>query len=104
MDAKNGGPAFPQICADALDVGMVHEGASLRDYFAAKAVQPGVQELATAAGLHCPDGISIWSDGKTRVGNFNEWWRGLSNEERFALVAKVKFQEADAMITARETK
>lgn len=31
-------PAFPQQCADALDVGMVHEGMSLRDWFAGQAL------------------------------------------------------------------
>lgn len=31
-------PAFPQQCADALDVGMVHEGMSLRDWFAGRVV------------------------------------------------------------------
>lgn len=31
-------PAFPQQCADALDVGMVHEGMTLRDYFAGQAL------------------------------------------------------------------
>lgn len=30
----DGGPAYPQACADALDVGMVHTGMSLRDRFA----------------------------------------------------------------------
>lgn len=101
MGASDGGPAFP---VPGLHADESFNGMGMRDYFAAKAIQPGVQELATAAGLVCPDGISIWSDGETRIGNFNEWWRGMSNEERFALVAKVKFQEADAMIAARETK
>lgn len=31
-------PAFPQQCADALDVGMVHEGMTLRDWFAGQAL------------------------------------------------------------------
>jgi hypothetical protein len=31
-------PAFPQQCADALGVGMVHEGMLLRDYFAGQAL------------------------------------------------------------------
>lgn len=31
-------PAFPQQCADALDVGMVHEGMTLREWFAGHAL------------------------------------------------------------------
>ena len=31
-------PAFPQQCADALDVGMVHTGMSLRDWIAGQAL------------------------------------------------------------------
>lgn len=37
-ERDDGGPAFPQQCADALDVGMVHAGMSLRDWFAGQAL------------------------------------------------------------------
>ena len=37
-------PAFPQHCADALDVGMVHEGMTLRDWFAGQALPIIIQE------------------------------------------------------------
>lgn len=37
-EREDGGPAFPQQCADALDVGMVHEGMMLRDWFAGRAL------------------------------------------------------------------
>lgn len=46
-------PAFPQQCADAQDVGMVHEGMGLRDYYVAKIVPAliAAPQGSTFAGL-----------------------------------------------------
>mgnify|MGYP000936458441 CR=1 FL=1 len=98
---KDGGPAFPSA-PNTQPGRYLRDGMSLRDYFAAKADQPGVAEVVTAAGLTCPDGISVWADSNTRIGTFTQWWGGLTNEDRFALSAKVRFQQADAMLRARE--
>ena len=38
MTDPTGGPAFPQQCADALDVGMVHAGMTLHQYFVGQAL------------------------------------------------------------------
>jgi hypothetical protein len=74
---------------------------SMRDYFAAKADQPTVQEIVTAAGLHSPDNYTVWIDGETQIGTVIQWWGTLTNESRFALAAKVRFQYADAMLADR---
>lgn len=73
-------------------------GMTKREYFAVMATQPGVSEIVTAAGLHCPDNFSVWKDAETRIGHFNDWWSKLSNEERFRLTAVVRIQQADALL------
>ena len=88
-------PAYP-VTEDSY-----HEpsrGLTKRELFALHATQPGVSEIVTAAGLHCPDNFSVWYDADTRIGSFNEWWSKLTNEERFALSSKVKVQQADALL------
>lgn len=77
-ERANDVPAFPQQCADALDVGMVNEGMSLRDYFAAHAI--GAIISVTSAGHHTPKG----------EGNIRE------------LMAKDAYEIADAMLAERE--
>jgi len=67
----NDNPAFPQTCLDASDVGMVHTGMSLRDYFAAKS-------LIAISGLW--DGIDKKAADRT---------------------AKAAYLMADAMLAAR---
>lgn len=54
-------PAFPQSCADALDAGMVHAGMTLRDYFAAKAMQSFVAMAPDAEDRTKQSGIAAWS-------------------------------------------
>jgi hypothetical protein len=94
---NDGGPACP-----VNDVGVNGAfGMTLRDFFAAKADQPTVQEIVTAAGLHSPDNYTVWSDGETQIGTVIQWWGTLTNESRFALLAKVRFQYADAMLAER---
>ncbi|MDR6421328.1 hypothetical protein J2801_003616 [Paraburkholderia phenoliruptrix] len=70
-EIKDGGPAFPQQC----DHPMAFVGLSLRDYFAAKAMQG----LVAASG-----------DGATNVSYDDE------------SVAKSAYELADAMLRARE--
>jgi hypothetical protein len=65
-------------------------GMTLRDYMAIHSTQPGVAEILTAAGLGEMSGIA-----------FHSWWARLTNEERFALTSKVRYQQADAMLKAR---
>jgi hypothetical protein len=77
-------------------------GITARDYFAAHAEQPGVAEIISAAGLYSPDGHTVWSDPETQIGTFTKWWSTLTNERRFYLAAKVKFEQADAMLKARK--
>lgn len=51
MNAPENPPAFPQQCADALDVGMVHEGMTLRDWFAGQALAGYIAHLG-GQGIH----------------------------------------------------
>lgn len=44
MDTKNGGPAFPILS------GILHDGMTLRDYFAAKAMQAYIREYFQSSG------------------------------------------------------
>lgn len=92
-------PAYPHLAQSADSYEAVqHCGLTKRELFAMHATQPGVSEIVTAAGLHCPDNFSVWHDADTRIGSFNEWWSKLTNEERFALSSKVKVQQADALL------
>jgi hypothetical protein len=73
-------PAFPQQCADALDVGMVHEGMSLRDWFAGQALAGLI-----AAPSDTPWGYVIAST------------KGIPPD----VVAREAYVIADAMLRAR---
>ena len=99
MSIDHGGSAFPVEGHGTLypDAGM-----SLRDYFAVHSDQPGVLEIASAAGLHCEDNFWIIKPDGEKV-KFNSWYEALPQDQRFALQAKVRFQIADAMIKARAT-
>ena len=74
QDIKDGGPAFPIVVGDQMTQGM-----TLRDYFAAKAMQGYV---LTDALVNDTDTQQAWID----------------------LTAKTSYQMADAMIKAREAK
>ena len=78
-----------------------NDGMSLRDYFAAHCDQPGVLEIATAAGLHCADNFWVINPSGEKQ-KFTAWYEALSQSARFELQAKVRFQMADAMIAARQ--
>ena len=86
MSINDGGPAFPHDGQHNYTGGM-----ALRDYMAIHSSQPGVAEILTAAGL-----------GEMSGTDFYLWWKRLTNEERFALTSKVRYQQADAMLKARE--
>lgn len=77
MSANDGGPAFPYVCKE---VGHYSDGMSLRDYFAAKAMQSMVAaEFAMYAVEHHHPG-------------------GMCAGERWAQQA---YQMADAMMAER---
>jgi hypothetical protein len=79
---------------------LAYNGMSLRDYFAIHGDQPGVLEIASAAGLRSEDNFwVIGADGKKQ--KFNDWYHALSQHERFELQAKVRYQLADAMMKHR---
>jgi hypothetical protein len=79
MSAKdNGGPAFP-IPGDQMDESF--NGMTLRDYFAAKAMQ------GLCAGYSSPDDSGGWPDGE--------------DEAHFEIVADYAYKFADAMLKAR---
>lgn len=81
---NDGGPAFPQQCADALDVGMVHAGMSLRDYFAGQAL----------AGIYASQYF---------VDHVNAYGSSASGPDGCqAGAARLAFATADAMLAARD--
>ncbi len=74
----NGGPAFPVGSGDMRDpVGM-----TLRDYFAAKAMQGDWAAQGAACGMFVPD----------------------SDDDLFARSARMYYRMADAMLAARKEK
>ena len=75
---ETGGPAFPVGSGDMRDpVGM-----TLRDYFAAKAMQGDWAAQGAACGMFVPD----------------------SDDDLFARSARMYFRMADAMLAARKEK
>lgn len=81
MSKKDGGPAFPQMCADALDIGMVHDGMTLRDWFAGMALQGMV------AAMRSDEGAAAYNDIAES--------EGLTPPQ---LVAALAYRYADAVI------
>ena len=79
-EIETGGPAFPVA-------GMVGRGMTLRDYFAAKAMQGMVSSIATEDDYRRLSGHASAS-GLT----VSEW------------IARDAFKQADAMLKAREVK
>lgn len=74
----NGGPAFPVGSGDMRDP----TGMSLRDYFAATAMQGDWATQGVACGMFVPD----------------------SDDELFARSARMYYRMADAMLAARKEK
>lgn len=85
---------------DLVFPGLMGKGLTKRELFAVFSDQPGVAEIVTAAGLRCTDNFWVWKDAETKIGSFNDWWATLSNAERFALSAKVRVEQADALLKA----
>lgn len=79
-EPDNGGPAFPQTCLDAADVGMVHTGMSMRDYYAGQAMIGFMSEL----------GHSLASDEKP-----DRAQRAINH------TARLSFMVANAMLKER---
>jgi hypothetical protein len=84
-DINDGGPAFPQLCtawnddAHKYELSMSLDGMSLRDYFAAKAMQPLTR--------------TVQKNGKTGPD---------AGDDDFVWVARRAYMLADAMLKARE--
>lgn len=85
-DINNGGPAFPRLLKVG-DVALTEFGMTLRDYFAAKAMQgivssiDGEENYQRLRGHAAADGLSV-----------SEW------------IARDAYKQADAMLAAREVK
>ena len=86
---ETGGPAFPAPELGAQDFGQpwAYPGMTLRDYFAAKAMQGVVSSIATEDDYRRLSGHASAS-GLT----VSEW------------IARDAFKQADAMLKAREVK
>ena len=86
---ETGGPAFPVQYSNEADgpTVMPHVGMTLRDYFAAKAMQGVVSSIATEDDYRRLSGHASAS-GLT----VSEW------------IARDAFKQADAMLKAREVK
>lgn len=101
---NDGGPAFPVhggMPDDDPRNKIIGGGMSLRDYFAIHCDQPGAAEIVSAAGLTYSVN-QVWTDEKTSIGTFNDWYGGLDPIERYALYARVRYALADAMIAQRD--
>ena len=97
----NGGPAFP-LPEHLSWAPHDSHGMSLRDWFASQCDQPGEAEIITAAGLTARSSSGyfvVFADGYEMT--FSEWWRSMTQAERFALYAKVRYAIADAMLAER---
>lgn len=81
MAENDGGPAFPSSADTAEGHAMKDFGMSLRDYFAAKAMQSLIHEGGEVR-VHTEDGILVLPASKG--------------------IPKVAYQYADAMIAERE--
>lgn len=89
-EIKDGGQAFPRpiVCSPMGDLVYAFPGMSLRDYFAADAP------------------ITVWdaqmalNKGTTAIGSLPS----LARKEVFEMMAKLRFEYADAMVAASEVK
>ena len=95
---KDGGPAFPSGPLVCPEYGM-----TLRDYFAVHADQPGRLEITAAANVQVKDYSSITRDDPRwdKLPTWDNWFNSLSQDHRYELYAKVRFQIADAMLKER---
>lgn len=97
MSAPKNPPAFPQMCADALDVGMVHEGMTLRDWFSVRAPEPHWRfMLANKPKAYNPAYGEGWSDEACNAAHEAEAAWELARDIAW------RFHWADAMLEHRE--
>jgi len=105
-EINDGGPAFPDVGSGwDRDSGQYFTqssgGMSLRDYAAIHSTQPGMSEIAKAAGVgfvSCR--IYHKADTKHPI-PFDEWWSSMTLEQQCLLSARVRYAQADAMLHAR---
>lgn len=79
---NDGGPAFPSEVWDSEGCPQHTQGMTLRDYFAATAMQGDWAAQGVACGMFVPD----------------------SDDELFARSARMYYRMADAMLAARKEK
>jgi hypothetical protein len=78
---------------------------TLIEWFAAHAPQPGQDEIVSVAGVKLrPEKMpaELTEEEKT-LPTWREWWRSLTNAERYDLYAKCNYAYAKAMIENDET-
>jgi hypothetical protein len=81
---------------------VVHEGMTARDYFATHSTQPGVIEIAKAAGVGIDANHRIYLNELETAGiSFSDWWLSLTLERQCELSAAVRYAQADAMLKER---
>lgn len=75
----------------------------LRDYFAIHSDQPGRLEIAMVAGVRVQEDApsSFTPPERDALPRFSDWYRTLTQEERYTLQAKVRYEQADAMLAVR---
>lgn len=92
-------PAFP-TWGEAGD--HIASGMSLRDYFAVHSTQPGMSEIAKAAGVGMDSSRRVYLEADAPFGrHFDEWWGALSLQQQCDLSARVRYAQADAMLRVR---
>jgi hypothetical protein len=96
-ERDNSGPAFPVEKYGAT-------GMTLRDYAAIHSTQPGMIELAKAAGVGIDRQHRVYVTADTSAFmHFDDWWLTMTIERQFELCALVRYAQADAMLKARKT-
>lgn len=100
MSAPENPAAFPCTGEGFGNPNYSQHGMSLRDWFASQCDQPGVAEIVAMAG-HKTDGFWVeFLDGSERT-KFNDWYNAMPLDQRFGLVARVRYAIADAMLKER---
>lgn len=102
MSKETGGPAFPFQCQGPTTAPEFYYGMSLLDYFAVHSTQPGVVEVAKAAGVGIDTNHRVYLTEDAKAGiSFNDWWISLTLERQCELSAAVRYAEANAMLKER---
>lgn len=94
--------AFPIPLDDRPGAYPAEPGMSLRDYFAIHSTQPGMAEIAKAAGVGMDKNRRIYTSADATTGiHFDEWWQTLTLARQCELSALVRYAQADAMMVVR---